>query len=97
MIFYTAMTAFMDIIIDSILLFRVVVVFPPGRTSFATLFAIFGPLLSLKIGRIANAIVFLIKFTEKTRTARSLAQLTVVAPTLAGPKIEWALQMVDNM
>lgn len=97
MLFYTAMTVFMDIIIDSILLFRVVVVFPPGRTSFATLFAIFGPLLSLKIGRIANAIVFLIKFTEKTRTARNLAQLTVVAPTLAGPKIEWALQMVDNM
>jgi len=97
LLFYVAMTASTDLFIDSILLFRVVAVFPPRRTSFATLCAIFGPLISLKIGRIANLIVFLINFTEKTRTARNLGQLAIVSPTLAGPKIGWALQMVDNM
>jgi len=97
LLFYTAMTASTDIFIDSILLFRVLAVFPPRRTPFATLCAIFGPLILLKIGRIANVIVFLVDFVEKTSTARSLSQLSVVSPTLAGPKIGWALQIVDNM
>ena len=89
--------AFQSIIIDSILLFRLVAVYPPsfiGRRPFALLITL--PVL-LKIARIVNLGLFikaLVDATKDPATANILiGKIWEHAPYL---KIEWFAQLFDN-
>ena len=89
--------AVQSIIIDTILLVRLVSVYPPsyvGRRRFAAILAV--PLL-LKVARIVNLGLFIKALADATRdpaTANILiARIWEYAPYL---KIEWFAQLFDN-
>ncbi|THU97374.1 hypothetical protein K435DRAFT_754120 [Dendrothele bispora CBS 962.96] len=81
---------------DSILLFRLVVVFPSERTSRRTLLLIFGPLALIKIGRLVTTIVYLVILTAKMNTTETTTQFYIIATTLTEPKVLWGIQLLDN-
>ncbi|THU85248.1 hypothetical protein K435DRAFT_764389 [Dendrothele bispora CBS 962.96] len=89
---------FASICVDSILLFRLVAVFPRSRLSRKQLAAVFGPLLLLKLGRLAAIIVFIVRYLEKTKTISSSdpTEFFTVISVMPEPKVVWSLQIVDN-
>ncbi|THU90790.1 hypothetical protein K435DRAFT_727853 [Dendrothele bispora CBS 962.96] len=89
---------FSSICVDSILLFRLMAVFPPSRLSPRKLAMIFGPLLAMKLGRIATVIALVIKFIQKSQTVSNgdLINLYTAASELPEPRAAWVLQLVDN-
>ncbi|KAF9011981.1 hypothetical protein BDQ17DRAFT_1345237 [Cyathus striatus] len=94
---YLCLTVSVELFIDSILLFRVVSVFPVATTSTNKLVLIFGPLIVLKIGRTVDILIFLSKFVKKTLHLRAVqSDLALVAKNMPEDIIGWALQLVDN-
>ena len=89
---------FASICVDSILLFRLIAVFPPSRLSQKELASIFGPLLLLKLGRLAAVIIFIVRYLEKTSTLPSVDPKIyfLIIRVMPEPKAAWSLQIVDN-
>ncbi|KAJ7830399.1 hypothetical protein B0H13DRAFT_1514563, partial [Mycena leptocephala] len=90
------MTVGLPICVESILLFRLLAVYPPSRTPRLVLYSIFGPLLLLKLGRIINAIIFFTEITSLAHQFPSSIAAAQVAWDRPGDKIEWILQVLDN-
>ena len=89
--------AVQSILVDTILLIRLVAVYPfsyVGATLFATIVAL--PIL-VKIGRIINLCLFIQALADATRDPATadmlIAQIWEHAPYL---KIEWFAQLLDN-
>ncbi len=83
------------VFIACILLFRLVVVYPPSRTPICSLFVVYAPPVLLKIARFVNITV----------TMREMAHTTLIMPILAateeawrapGTRVESFLQVFDN-
>ncbi|KAE9397038.1 hypothetical protein BT96DRAFT_761514, partial [Gymnopus androsaceus JB14] len=86
-----------EIFIDSILLFRVFIVYPPARTPLRRVILVFGPLLAFKIGRIVNAIIFMVLFARETKSIEQSTEFGTITLERPEPKIGWCLQIADNM
>lgn len=89
-------TASAAIIVDCILLFRVVVVYPKSMTTNRAWYGIMTPLVLFKIARFANFTFFTISFAMKTKTSIYGYQYALVARGLTVETIEWSLQLADN-
>ncbi|KAK7439020.1 hypothetical protein VKT23_017726 [Stygiomarasmius scandens] len=89
---------FASICVDSILLFRLVAVFPPSRLPRKELAAVFGPLLIIKLGRLAALVVFIVQYLKKTRTLPSDDPMNyfLIIRVMPEPKAIWSLQIIDN-
>ncbi|KAJ6632111.1 hypothetical protein B0H10DRAFT_4695 [Mycena sp. CBHHK59/15] len=93
---YTCLACGVPIFVEAILMFRLLAVYPFHRTPRRIFFSIFGPILLIKTGRIANFIIFMTRYSREAKTATSLSQLGVLSLNHPEPKIEWFLQVFDN-
>ncbi|THU78315.1 hypothetical protein K435DRAFT_700287 [Dendrothele bispora CBS 962.96] len=84
------------ILTDSILLYRLLVVFPFERTPRSTFLLIFGPLGLIKIGRLAIAIIFLVIYIGKMNSSRTPGQFYNIGTALLWPRLLWGIQLLDN-
>ncbi|THU85247.1 hypothetical protein K435DRAFT_869486 [Dendrothele bispora CBS 962.96] len=89
---------FTSVFIDSILFFRLVVIFPSTLLPSKKLAAIFGPLLFMKLGRITTLILFIVQYLDKTKTLPSDDPLIFFPVVKDMPAIRavWGLQIIDN-
>ncbi|THU90785.1 hypothetical protein K435DRAFT_841293 [Dendrothele bispora CBS 962.96] len=89
---------FSSIFVDSILLLRIVAVFPPARMPRKSVVAVFGPLLIVKLARIGTVIAAVFHFISFSRTVspEHPQELYPAATKLPEPKAVWSLQLMDN-
>ncbi|TFK35049.1 hypothetical protein BDQ12DRAFT_635510 [Crucibulum laeve] len=88
---------FIPIFVESILIFRIVGVYPPQQTPCLVLLSVFVPLAALKIARLANIIVFIRNFTRIAHAqANPVLAGQLTGNAYPGQKIEWFLQLIDN-
>jgi hypothetical protein len=73
-------------------------VFPPSRMSRKQIARIFGPLLVLKLARIATVIALVIHYIRHSKNVglEHTDELYTAVTQLPEPKAAWALQLVDN-
>lgn len=95
LIAYIVLLAFLPFLIESILVMRLIAVYPPRRTTTKVLLAIFVPIALLKSGRLANLILWVHRYSILIRTA-NYTQLAVLSEGLPEATVEWTLQVVDN-
>ncbi|THU90792.1 hypothetical protein K435DRAFT_841297 [Dendrothele bispora CBS 962.96] len=91
-------SCFSSICVDSILLLRIVAVFPPARMSRKSIIAVFGPLLIVKLARIGTVIAAVFHFITFGRTAspEDSEELYLAATKMPELKATWSLQLMDN-
>ncbi|THU75730.1 hypothetical protein K435DRAFT_787507, partial [Dendrothele bispora CBS 962.96] len=83
-------------LIDSVLIFRIILVIPRRRTSPLLWWPVFLFLVALKFGRLAIILAFMVFYTRKARFATTSDELGSVAMSMPEPVIAWVLQIVDN-
>ncbi|KAJ7593784.1 hypothetical protein C8J56DRAFT_884557 [Mycena floridula] len=97
---FTVVAGAVPIFVESILLFRLLAVYPPSRTRREVVIAIFGTLGLLKIARIVNVIIFMANWAAIAHqlSANPLigAELSWTASTRRGMRVEFILQVLDN-
>ncbi|KAI0655750.1 hypothetical protein C8Q70DRAFT_923124 [Cubamyces menziesii] len=97
----TLNTAFASILVlaplfsESILVFRVVAVYPPRFMWWPKRLLVYGPIIAFKGGRIANIVVFIVRWVQLNRHAYNPLQTGQDAWNLPNVKIEWILQFLD--
>lgn len=83
-----------SIIVDSILLVRLLVVYPPSQMHMLRFVSIIALPVLLKVARIINFIVFTVVLGRASSDPVKLLNAWANAPYL---KIEWVMQLVDNL
>ena len=97
----TLNTAFASILVlaplfsESILVFRVVAVYPPRFMWWPKRLLVYGPIIAFKGGRIANIVVFIVRWVQLNKHAYNPVQTGQDAWNLPNAKIEWILQFLD--
>ena len=83
---------------ESILLIRLLTIYPFRTTPLKTFLAIFIPIALLKLGRIANLIVYVVKFSNELKTQQQTVFwfLNVCKTWFSNSTAEWFLQVADN-
>lgn len=85
------------VLVETILVIRVLAVYPPRQLPPKTLAMVYIPIIALKVGRLSDMLVFFITFfptvANGTLNAITLGQKSWNSPTA---KVAWTLQMVDN-
>ncbi|KAJ3981163.1 hypothetical protein F5890DRAFT_1418225 [Lentinula detonsa] len=101
LIAYIGMIILMPIIMDCILAYRLMAVYPRQTTSNLLLEIIFIPIALFKIARITNIIIFLVVFSD---TLLKHGQGSSAVPEFQNlwnhapyPKVEWIFQVIDNL
>lgn len=89
------LTFLVPMLVQTILLFRVVTVYPPSKLSWRRRILIYAPFVVLKTGRLINGVIFLAVLYKRTDSSNPLTA-GVVSWTLPEIKIEWFLQLSDN-
>ncbi|KAF5360021.1 hypothetical protein D9758_007565 [Tetrapyrgos nigripes] len=94
----TFFSYFSSICVDSILLLRIMAVFPPSRMSRKQVATVFGPLLTLKVARITTVIVLVVHYIRHSKNVAlsDTTELYTNVTQLPEPKIAWSLQLIDN-
>lgn len=82
--------------IESILFFRLLVVYPPRLISRRLACGIYIPLVLFKVARLVNEIVFIVNFTISTAGATTSPEISRLTAERVEPKIEWVIQVLDN-
>ncbi|KAF9262881.1 hypothetical protein L218DRAFT_369166 [Marasmius fiardii PR-910] len=94
---YLGMLFVMPILMDCILAYRLTAVYPRRTTSKRLLAVIFVPIVTFKIARLTNIIIFMVIFSRdilgKTSAVMDFQQLWDHTPYV---KIEWIFQILDN-
>jgi len=96
---FSIMTSYIPWLVETILVVRLLAVYPYSTTPKRLWFFIFIPLLLVKIARFVNLTIFTVEFGASLRSPSSGDPLTM--PQIAwnshpGPKIEWIIQVMDN-
>ncbi|KAF7328830.1 hypothetical protein MVEN_02512100 [Mycena venus] len=95
---FVALIMYLPVFVDTILLIRLYVVYPPRTISWTRCLIVFGPPLTFKIVRVANLIVFLVQWNSFLQERESPL---VAGQTLWGSqpwvKIEWFFQVFENL
>ncbi|KAJ6487814.1 hypothetical protein C8R45DRAFT_930043 [Mycena sanguinolenta] len=87
----------LPVFMDTILIFRVFMVYPPHTMAWPHRLVIFGPPIVFKILRVANLIVFLVKWTHiVTENLDPVVAGQAAWGSLPWTKIEWFFQVFDN-
>jgi hypothetical protein len=89
----------LPVFMDGILAFRLYAVYPPQSTRRSVLSAIFIPLALLKLVRLVNITVFMVKFGASLLSSEpetAVGKFQVLWDHSPYPKIEWILQVFDN-
>jgi hypothetical protein len=84
------------LLVESVLLCRLLAVYPYHSTPKRTFIAIFLPLLFLKVCRLANMCVFADKFAVVIKDSEIPLDIAQLGWEIKNAKIEWILQLVDN-
>ncbi|TFK33497.1 hypothetical protein BDQ12DRAFT_589428, partial [Crucibulum laeve] len=88
---------FIPFFVESILVIRILAVYPYRRTPRVVFLSIFIPLGILKIARLVNIIVFTVNYARVTAGDVDIMAASQRAwRSYPGQKIEWFLQLVDN-
>ena len=82
-------------IADTILLVRVVAVYPPSKLPRIYSIAVYAPLALMKVARVINAVVCAFQLYQSLATATSPLSASAATWALPGPKIEWLLGTFD--
>lgn len=82
--------------IESILFFRLLVVYPPSLISRRLACGIYIPLALFKVARLVNEIVFMVNFIIASAGTTTAVEISKVAGQRVEPKIEWIIQVLDN-
>ncbi|KAJ6623566.1 hypothetical protein B0H10DRAFT_2010538 [Mycena sp. CBHHK59/15] len=90
------LTVGIPIFVESILVIRLLAVYPPARTSRLLLWSIFGPLFIIKVARVVNAVIFMVEYAKLARQFPNPIEAGQVTWHKPGEKIEWFLQVFDN-
>ncbi|KAH9478635.1 hypothetical protein JR316_0009092 [Psilocybe cubensis] len=96
---FTVVITFTPWLVELILVVRLLAVYPYARTPKRTWFAIFIPLILLKIARFVNNTVYAVEYVQLVRNPGSADPISVAQRSWdshPGTKIEWVLQVVDN-
>jgi hypothetical protein len=90
--------AFDPIIVDCVLLLRLVAVYPPSRTPFRKVALVLGLPIAIKIGRVVNSAIFMAYYAKVVSTETGVGGAAILV-TSGKPnvKVEWALQVLDNL
>lgn len=80
---------------ESVLIFRVVAVYPPYLLSRTRCVALYGPIACLKVARVVNASYFIHSLLEGPHAQGPLS-LAEYVWHLPNGKVEWFLQLVDD-
>ncbi|KAI0324813.1 hypothetical protein GY45DRAFT_1262112 [Cubamyces sp. BRFM 1775] len=97
----TLNTAFASILIlaplfsESILVFRVVAVYPLRFMWWPKRILVYGPIIAFKGARIANTVIFIVRWVQLNKHAYNPLQTGQDAWNLPNVKIEWILQFLD--
>ncbi|KAI0705617.1 hypothetical protein C8Q76DRAFT_630402 [Earliella scabrosa] len=89
-----ALILLVPVAVQSILLLRVIAVYPPSRLSWARRLLVYGPFVILKIGRAVNGGFYLANLYKDTNSVALSAG--PVSWRLPGTKVELLLQLIDN-
>jgi hypothetical protein len=90
------MVLLLPVFMDCILALRLSIVYPRAVTPLARLMTIFTPVVVLKIVRLANLIVFLVKFTDAVSGETAASKFQTFWDSAPWNKIEAVLQVFDN-
>ena len=96
---FSLMITFIAWVVEMILLLRLLAVYPYSHTPKRLWFAIFIPLVVLKLGRIVNTSIFNAQYNKQLRNHpydSPLASSQTVWHEYPFVKIEWILQVIDN-
>jgi hypothetical protein len=96
---FTILTGYTPLLVETILVVRLLAVYPYSTTPKRLWFFIFIPLLLLKIARFVNFTIFTVECDALLRSPSSGDLLSVAQIALnshPGPKIEWVIQFLDN-
>lgn len=85
------------LLVDSILLSKLYAVFPPSRTPRLKFIVIMGFPVAMKITRLINVIIYLRNFASIVHSVGYGGSAALVVSPLPNVKVEWFLQMFDNM
>lgn len=92
------MSFFIPVCVQSVLIVRVVAVYPPRLLSSARCMLIYGAFAALSIARIVNMTIFLDSVSkEMSRTGADTLTISKYAFDLPNGKIEWILQSVNDL
>ncbi|PFH45063.1 hypothetical protein AMATHDRAFT_132447, partial [Amanita thiersii Skay4041] len=97
---YATMACFVTIVplfVETILMFRILAVYPYHATPKPTFISIFLPLALLKIARLVNISIYIKHYLDILNSIDNPIIAGQVASVVVGPepKIEWILQVVD--
>lgn len=81
---------------ESILVLRVLTVYPLRRTSQLTLMIVYIPLCCMKVARLVNILVFRITWFPTILAGGNPIVVAQQSWNLPFEKVEWSLQMLDN-
>jgi hypothetical protein len=96
---FSLMITFIAWLVETILLLRLLAVYPYSHTPKRIWFAIFIPLILLKLGRVINTSIFNGEYEMQLRFHpydNPLASSQTVWQKYPNTKIEWILQVIDN-
>ena len=82
---------------DTILLLRVIAVYPPRLLSKASIAAVYGPVSVIKVARLVNIVMFAVHWASQLGdNPTSIFQAGQDAWNSPFPKIEWMFMLFDN-
>ncbi|PFH50975.1 hypothetical protein AMATHDRAFT_3484 [Amanita thiersii Skay4041] len=94
---FASLLAFSPILVESILIIRLLAVYPFGKTPHRHFFPIFTWIGLLKIARVVNAIDYVVNISRAVKPGmNTLLLLQEVWTRFPNYKIEWFLQVADN-
>ncbi|EJF58932.1 hypothetical protein DICSQDRAFT_128637 [Dichomitus squalens LYAD-421 SS1] len=88
----------LPICVQTILLFRIIAVYPPRSLPIATCIGLYGPAIAMKAARVANA-CYLIYSTQRGKEGvpKTVASQSAAIWTSPYAKSEWFLQLADDV
>ncbi|KAJ7693216.1 hypothetical protein B0H17DRAFT_839329, partial [Mycena rosella] len=95
---FVAIILYMPVLMDTILIVRLFAVYPPHMVSWPRRCAIFGPPIIFKLLRVANLMIFIIKWTRLIKDYETpiLAGQVLWGSDEPWTRIEWFSQVFDN-
>ncbi|KAK0446448.1 uncharacterized protein EV420DRAFT_903006 [Desarmillaria tabescens] len=93
---YTIFINALPLFSESILVLRVLTVYPLRRTSRSTLMIVYIPLCCMKVARLVNILVYWVTWFPTILAGGNPIAVAQQSWQLPSEKIEWFLQMLDN-
>ncbi|KAM5539667.1 hypothetical protein V8D89_006776 [Ganoderma adspersum] len=95
---FMSMSFLVPVCVQSVLIIRVVAVYPPRMLSWTRCMLIYGTFAALSVARIVNMTLYLDKVSKEiSRTNADTLTISAYAFSIPNGKIEWILQMVNDL